>query len=510
MRLLRQRTARSAACVFMLVIILIGLCLVAPAAPARAAELQAVPENPAFVEYAQKKKRAVLRTLSDDGHPLTFVPSPVKLPVVKTPVLSDGKVQPAASNELPAALDLRTVRGVTAVKDQGSCGSCWAFATFASLESFIKYKQAPGKTMNFSEEHLNQNSGFDYGECQGGNYDMATAYLARWNGPVATSDVPYPYAASAPPTVQADEDANVRRHVQNVWYLPERKNFTDNNQVKTAVKTYGAVGVSIYYSAMYYNSANAAYYCNRANTPNHAVAIVGWDDDYSSSNFSSSRQPPGNGAFIVKNSWGTDWGEKGYCYLSYYDQSLSVGVSYQSAENVGNYKVIYSYDPLGWTSSVGYGSTTAWFANVFEADATASSIKAVSFYSPVPKATYTIQIYSDVSGAGPTSGTLVKTLRGTLARAGYRTIKTFKTTDAAPPKVTAGANFSVVVKLTTPGYTYPVAMEKNYAGYSSSATASGGQSYVSADGKTWNDLTRLSIGYTPLSRANVCLKAFGG
>lgn len=489
--------------VSVLAILAIGLCSVALPALVLAAELQAAPENPAFTKYLKNKNQGLLQTFSDDGYRLSFMPSPVKLPIVKTTAV------PVANSDLPAVFDLRTVEGVTAVKDQGSCGSCWAFATFASLESFIKYKQLQHKTMNFSEADLIQNSGFDYGKCEGGNYDMATAYLARWDGPVYTKDVPYPYAAVTRQSDLAAEDVKVRKHVQNAWYLPERKSFTDNNQVKTAVRTYGAVGVSFYYSAAYYRSAKAAYYYNGADSANHAVAIVGWDDHYSRTNFLATRQPPGDGAFIVKNSWGPNWGEGGYFYLSYYDQSLSVGVSYQSAESVDNYQVIYSHDPLGWTTSVGYGSTRAWFANVFEASATASSIKAVSFYSPVPKAAYTIEIYSDVTGGNPTNGVLVKTVSGTLAKAGYRTIKTFKATEAAPA-VTAGAYFSVVVKLTTPGYYYPIPMEKNYSGYSNSATASDGQSYVSADGKTWKDLTRLSIGYTPLNRSNVCLKAFGG
>lgn len=500
--LMRKNAARLWSWVGALAIPVTGLVWIMLPSQVAAVELQAAPENPAFTEYLQNREWGVLQTLSDEGYPLAFLPSPLKLPKVTS------RACWTADDSLPATFDLRSAGGVTAVKDQGSCGSCWAFATLASLESFLQYRQSQHKTLDFSEQDLNRYSGFDLAECEGGTFDMATAYLARWGGPVYTRDVPYPYAVSDLQTLRATEGVEVRKHVQNVWYLPERNGFTDNDQVKEAVKTHGAVAASFYYAAGYYHSGNAAYYYNGINFGNHAIALVGWDDNYSRSNFSASCRPPANGAFIVKNSWGTSWGEQGYFYLSYYDPSLSVGVCYHNAEKIGNYRLIYSYDPLGWTTSVGYGTTTAWFANVFTADPSASTIKAVSFYSPVPKARYKIFIYRNVTGSDPRSGVRVRTLKGRLNKAGYRTVKTYTSTES-PPTVKAGAAFSVVVKLTTPDCLYPIPMEQNYSGYSSTASASDGQSYVSADGKTWNDLTRLRLGTTPLSRANVCLKAFG-
>lgn len=499
-------TRKDAACCWIwvgaLAILVTGLVWSMSPTRLGAAELQMAPQNPAFTEYLRNKELGLLRTLSDDGYPLAFLPSPIRLPTVTS------RARLMADDSLPSAFDLRSAGGVTAVKDQGACGSCWAFATFASLESFLQYRQWQHKTFDFSEQDLNRYSGFDLGECGGGTFDMATAYLARWGGPVYTSDVPYPYGVSGVESLNATEGVKVRKHVQNAWYLPERNSFTDNDQVKEAVKTYGAVAASFHYAANYYHSPNAAYYYNGANSANHAIALVGWDDNYSRSNFSASCQPPANGAFIVKNSWGTSWGEHGYFHLSYYDPSLSVGVCYHNAEKIGNYRVIYSHDPLGWTTSVGYGSTTAWFANVFTADPSAVQIKAVSFYSPVPTARYKIFIYRDLTGTDPRSGTLVTTLKGRLNKAGYRTVKTY-TLPEAVPTVTAGATFSVVVKLTTPDYLYPIPLEQYYSGYSSTASASNGQSHVSADGNSWNDLTRLRLGATLLSRANVCLKAFG-
>lgn len=466
-----------------------------------AGQLIAAPVNPEFTDYIQKKSLWLVQGLSAERQVLSYVPSPLQHPSTKARAALRG------TDILPSAFDLRTMDGVTSVKDQGACASCWAFATYGSLESFLKYRHASHRTWDFSEADMNQYHGFDYRECEGGNFDMATAYLARWDGPVNSSDVPYPYAS---PAVQEAPGARVRRHVQNVWYLPERTDYTDNAQVKTALMTYGAVSVAFYYAGTYYNEDTSAYYYNGSKgvNLNHAVTLVGWDDNYSKTNFTAGRRPPGNGAFIVKNSWGKEWGKDGYFYLSYYDKKLSLMVSYHHAAWPGNYQRAYEYDPLGWTTRVGYASTTAWFANVFNAAAGAANIEAVSFYTPVPSSTYRIYLYKDITGTNPRNGVLVKTMNGTLAKAGYHTVKTFKP-PATPPAVVPGSKFSVVVKLTTPGYNFPIPVEKDYEWYSSAANAYEGQSYVSEDGKNWDDLTLLTIGTSSYERANVCLKAFG-
>lgn len=111
-------------------------------------------------------------------------------------------------------------------------------------------------------------------------------------------------------------------HVQNFYKI----NMSDTEDVKNAIVNYGAVGIdyyalATYWSNQYYNASTSGYYCYNTNSGNHAVSIVGWDDDYAASNFPT--QPDGNGAWIVRNSWGTDYGDDGYFYLSYYDKSIS-------------------------------------------------------------------------------------------------------------------------------------------------------------------------------------------
>lgn len=487
--------------------------------------LSAAPLNPVFEQWLERKASGVEEESYSAEAPLGYIPPPIQIPAVKTPL--------SLRAALPATFDLRTStpNGVTPVKDQGGCGSCWAFGVYGSLESYIKYKLG-SVTWDFSEQDMNQYHGFDWRECEGGNHFLSTAYMARWNGPVNENEVPYPYVAAAAAEetealydegsgfdvdtalnseMVAEEEADqaqnlgsapgaiVRKHIQNVYFLPNRASYTDNNRIKNALVSYGAVTISFQWNASYYNPTTAAYYAPITGG-NHMVAIVGWNDYYPKSNFKVGSQPPANGAFIVKNSWGTSWGKSGYFYMSYYDKSLIPAASFYNVEATSNFTRAYEYDPLGWTRSLGYGATTAWFANIFKAASNAYKIKAVSFYTPVPASTYTVYVYKNVANGQPRNGTLVATKSGTIPNPGYNTVR-FTT----PLAVTPLARFSVVVKLTTPGYNYPIPMEERIAGYSTAASAYTGQSFISTNGTGWSDMTTAWN-----KNANVALKAFGG
>ena len=393
---------------------------------------------------------------------------------------------------LPATYDLRTLGRVTSVKNQGTNGTCWSFASLGSLESCL----LPGETWDFSEDNMVLTSGFYSGANPdpynwGGSIYMSTAYLVRWGGPVNESEDAYGDSTTPP-------GLTPRKHVQEVIWIPPRGSALDNDNIKSAVMQYGGADVSMgWYGSSgdpsYYNATTASYYYNGSSGTNHQVLIVGWDDNYPAANFATA--PAGNGAFIVKNSWGTAWGSNGYFYVSYYDTKFGRDgdptAVVDKAESTSTYTGVYQYDPLGDCSDFGFSSSTGWFANVFTAQTTAS-LSAVGFYTLAPGTSY--EVYTGSSLATKTLST-----SGTQAAMGYHTL-----TLPAPVAVASGQPFVVAVKVTSPGTNYPIAFEAPYAEYSPSATAQAGQSYVSSTGSSWTDLTTIS-GY---ANANVCLKAY--
>lgn len=447
------------------------------------------PQHPDFKKYTRAVQAGTHVTHNRQGKGLGFIPPPLDLSYLKGKVLLFGD-EPVS---LPSQYDLRKLGRVTPVKDQGLAGTCWAFASYGSMESCL----LPGKTWDFSENNLKNlmsdecPQGYDRRPDEGGNEFISAAYLARWSGPATEAEDPYdPYAGGS------CKEFDPAKHVQQVVYIPDRKNSLDNKTVKQAVMKYGAVYTTFFYGDDYFNPAFNSYYYSGQDYANHAVCIVGWDDNFDRKKFN--QRPKANGAFIIKNSWGVDWGQEGYFYISYYDSKIGLNNAlFNNAESPSNHNVIHQYDPLGWVASAGFGSTTAWFANMFKAQ-TAQELQAVAWYVGAAKAPFQLYLYVDPEPGNPRSGTLAKSISRTVDLPGYYT---FSFKKAQP--LSAGQRFSVVVKQETPGYNFPMPIEMPLDGYSSKATANPGEGYMSQDGATWMDVT------DEWADTSVCLKAFG-
>ena len=416
-----------------------------------------------------------------------------------------------------------------AVRDQGIYGVCWSFSTISLIETNLIKKNLASSDIDLSELHLvnytyncvNDPLGGLEGDVNkfdtshgsvmqyGGNVEMAANSLLDWEGAVNEDVVPYTidYIRQVE-NEQLDDSLAYGKdvaHVQNFY----RVNITSRDDVKKAVMDYGAVSISYFsdqssdWSTDNYNSSTAAYYCPNAYTSNHAVTIVGWDDDYSADNFATT--PDGNGAWIVRNSWGSYYGKEGYFYLSYYDKSIyTVGYALE-AELSNNYDNNYQYDGAMLYGYMGYGGSNK-YANIFEAKANqdgSENIKAVSFMTGrSTNLNYTVSIYTNLTDeTNPESGTLAAQKSGITTYDGTYTVNL-----DSPVEINEGNKFSVVVEVRnasgkTSYLAYERSMQSGKVGYWCTASAKENQSFVANPYGYWEDFGKARS-------CNFIIKAF--
>lgn len=412
---------------------------------------------------------------------------------------------------------------VTSVKNQDPYGMCWAFGMASIMETSL-LAQGLG-VHDLSEEHLayffanrtndplgntsgdiNHHYGTDdYGNIdyhEGGNDLLASMFLSTWSGMTTEEDVPIATDAS---------------HTQKTGVIPDRskeydaaaylKNAYFSDYSVSAMKKLLTANhsVTVMYNAQnkYYNANTGAYsYPVSTKSVNHVVTVVGWDDDYAASNFNKASGVTGNGAWIVKNSWGTDWGKEGYFYMSYEDKSVCELVA-ATATDKPEYENNYFYDGTSGLASISLYSGEK-FASVFKANAgngKAESLGEVTLASMTENSSFSVQIYTNLKDANdPTSGTPAYD-RPVSCRQMLAGIETFKI-----PEVLISQNslYSVVVTNTgSKTLKYYVEANVNYGWCSFEASISAGQSYLYwSEDKTWIDTKDCSPAITPRIKAH--------
>lgn len=143
---------------------------------------------------------------------------------------------------------------------------------------------------------------------------------------------------------------------------------------------YGAVFSTICWNSVDFQDKNDTYRYTGSSSANHAITIVGWNDSFDRNRFK--QVPSGDGAFIVKNSWGESWGDGGYFYISYYDTRFGYGENTVfTASEEDNFDYNYQYDPLGWINEIGYPENLiAWGSNVFSSERNENWSSRVLYY----------------------------------------------------------------------------------------------------------------------------------
>ena len=386
---------------------------------------------------------------------------------------------------IPTRYDLREKQRVTPVRDQGIYGTCWAFAALGAVESAL----LPEEQAQYAADHMTLCNGFNLTQYDGGDYTMGMAYLAAWKGPVYEADDPY-----------GDEETNLEltavKHVQEMQVI----NGKDYEKIKEAVFKYGGVQTSIYNAlrssqsqSPYYNKEESAYCYIGTEKPNHDVVIVGWDDSYPKENFSVDLE--GDGAFICQNSWGTEFGEEGFFYISYYDTNIGThNVVYTRIDNTDNYQNIYQSDLCGWVGQLGYNRDNIYGANVFTAGGD-EELVAASFYATGKDSEYELYVVQDFEDRESLEH-MIPVASGKLSNAGYYTVDFNQGIS-----LDAGERYAIVLHIITPGSVHPLAIEFAADEATENVILDDGESYISANGTNW-------VSADTVQPCNLCIKGF--
>ena len=450
-------------------------------------------------------------------------------------------VSATVSNSRYSLADLLNLR----VEHQGSTTECWAFATLKSMESNIAIENGLTDIPNFSERHadyatsrtfldgINEN-GFNRELGNGGLPISALAYLTNGQGAVLEEEMPFedneekinlteidkPVDTVVTdyqilPSIYKKYEIDGNGNTKSVSYFDVNGNEYSKEEVnalrdiiKEHLVKYGAIATMTAgnYSQYYNNQKNpfaaTAYNCNDSSViRDHAITIVGWDDNYSRDNFAEGAKPSEDGAYIVLNSYGTESFDNGYMYISYEDAIIENEMyGIQSTSKV-DYDNIYQYDYYGGIYQVGTQSTKSGsYGVVYNKD---NSEDEVLNSVGVTLADYAaFEVYVNPNGSSFRNENLIKVGEsdGVLAP-GYHRV------DITPVELQEG-DFSIVVKQTSEGEAFYFEVEASVPGTAYEFADSENRSYISLDGYNWVNLSSLSISGIDMDTADVCIKAF--
>lgn len=295
----------------------------------------------------------------------------------------------SVGNGLLPRFSLKDVIGKNVViKNQGITNSCWSFASLSSLETNLALTENDKTNVyDFSERHMDyatsqsflngtkNEKGFNRKVKEGGNWGLALPYLTNGTGAIQETELPFENNESDI-DISAIQNKEVRSQVYDTRTFPsyevEEVTTSIKQQIKDHIKNYGSIYAHIHgadiLSEYYHNETGAIYCDSKEKCPiDHAVSIIGWEDDYGIENFNPNHRPKNKGAWIIKNSWGDQVGKQGFMYVSYEDVNLYTYMNgIIKASSSKNYDNIYQYDDFGSSQHLSADASKIYIGNLFE------------------------------------------------------------------------------------------------------------------------------------------------
>ena len=413
----------------------------------------------------------------------------------------------SSSDDIPASYK---TENLPSIRNQNPYNTCWAFSATALAElSLIKRENlsldlSELQIANFTNRTVEDPLGGTRGDknylCEedifdvGGNQIYAMMSYASWVGATTEEKVPYSWAAIVQQNgLDAKYAYDDIAHMKNAYIININ---ADREAAKKVIMENGALGASYYDLNAYYNATNNSYYCSAEETANHAVTIVGWDDNFSKEKFNAT--PKSDGAWLIRNSWGDNgYNHYGYFWLSYYDKSLDeAAFAFEFVYDKGTTEDEFYDNNYQYDGGNGYGwSDYAKAANVFKSQKGQETLKAICFGTNNTCENYTVKVYKNLTDrSNPESGTLVSTTTGETTFEGIYTVKL-----SQPVQLKYADTFSVVIELTGDGGVSFLTEAALSGWYNCETMAEAGQSFLYSNG--WYD-------YGQSRNRNIRIKAF--